>query len=149
MKKNGWIPLDDKKRKQKTKWKYWLAVLAFLIVCYLVQRVNDERVLETAKEYLPTPESAISQLSLEETEHFYDLRDKVLEIYRKYLTEEEYIDWMAINQKNAEGTTTVTVDEFNKGRAYHNEVFSNATSEEKRLMNEFGRLILKLADLKK
>jgi hypothetical protein len=147
MKKNGWIPLPDEKRKRKLKWQYTLLLLVFLAAGHVAKSIHDERTLKIVKEYMPMIKSAINQLSPREKKHFNYLRHKILEIYRKYLTEEEYTDWMAINRKLAK--TTATVDELNRGISYRNKVFSNTTSDKKRLINEWEQLGLKLSGYKK
>jgi len=147
MKKNGWIPLDRKKRKWKIDWRYWLALLIFLVGGYVVKSINDAKVVNALKEGISTAESNMSKLSSEEVQVFYSVRDKMITVCGRHLTEAEFADFIALSQKNLKGT--LTIDEIDRGNAYLNKVRSNMTPEEKRIMDAWETLVRALAKLQK
>jgi len=142
----GWIPLKGEKKKL-VNWKYIVGSALFLLTFYALKdtiiQKKHQRFNEQVEEKGRAVLSTLDGLSLEDQEYVYNLRNKVVEIYSKYLTPDENKDFTEICGKQGEGGTTP--DEYNRATIYSNKVKSSASPEQKDTINEFNRLIQKMA----
>lgn len=142
----GYTSVKDRSKKSK-KWNYIIGLFIVLTVAYTLKNYRDKRAYETVKKAVTIMKSSIEELSPEELSRFEKLREQAFAIFSKYLTEEEYTDYMTliyeVNERN------LTREEFERGNSYYFKVKSSCSPDEKEILVELEKISTKLAGLKK
>jgi len=141
------IPEEFSPVKNKSKkiwnWKYIVRLFIVLTIASTIKNYQDRRVGEELRESMQTLESNIEALSPYELNHLEDIREKCVKIIGKYLSEEEYTDYMTLLYKAKE--TDLTSEEIERGNFYYSKVRSKCSSDEKKILDEWDQLIQKLS----
>jgi hypothetical protein len=143
----GYIPVEGKEKKRwRLDWKYIIALFVFLVVTYTIRNINRDTIEDKASKAInrqgPLMALAVGGLSPQELEHLQDVRDRADEIFRKYLTPDEYTQTTSISLKVAQGITTA--DEITWADFYWKKVRSLSSPSEKETLDEFRRLAQRL-----
>jgi len=139
----GYTPVKTK-RKKPWNWSYIIGLIIILTIWGGIRKRQNRQVYDWVMNAKPSIESKIEKLSPEELNRIEKLRDEVILIFEKYLTPEEYKDfWMLINK--------AYIDQFELERfnSYYFKVKSRCAQNEKRILDEFAEIFLKLGGWEK
>lgn len=130
---------------------YLFAFLLVFLVSFLVlvpiRHTNNENAIKEVNRLAPALVSAVEGLPTKEIERLQNVTGQANEIFRKYLTPDEYAQITSIGLNAAKGLATA--DDFKRAGFYGKKVRSLSTSMEKETLDEFSRLTQKLRSIKK
>ncbi len=125
-------------------WKY---IIGFMIVVALVLIIINQlpykKAFKMAKDSKPKMAENIEKLSQDEHKHLELLWEQSKKIYSKYLTAEEYSDYIALTIKGNEGD--VSEREIRRVVNYYQKVIQKCSKKELKIITEFTDLSWKLA----
>lgn len=132
-------------------WSFLFGLLLLFLVSLLflvtIRNTNNEKALKELNTLGLAIVSTAEGLPPEEIEHILKVRDQANEIYRKYLTPDEYTQVISIALNVTNGIATA--DNIKWARFYEMKVRSLSSSMEKETLDELSRLTQKLRSIKK
>jgi len=137
-------PLLGKKKKKSKTLIYIVGLFVFLMGGYIAEEIQNKRVYDSVKNKASAVEDGLEELSKEEKQSWLELREKVIKIYQAYLSKDEFNHFWSIIQKSS--SHQLSMDEFRRGEHYDSKVRKSCTSEERKILDEMGRLNMKIAE---
>ena len=137
-------PIGSTNKKSSNQiWTWIIALAAFLIAKGFVQYYNDHKAYKTVRSVMPDVTAKLNNLSQDEQNRIYELRESAYQIIINHLEGQEREEY--VNLIN--GGMKVDAD-YERHDFLFNKVKPKLNKEEKAILNDFYQVVRKLSSIK-